>query len=33
MGVKFVTTSAGDPTKYVNTLKDAGITAYHAVPV
>ncbi|MBR51006.1 MAG: nitronate monooxygenase [Gammaproteobacteria bacterium] len=31
-GVKFVTTSAGDPTKYVNTLKDAGITVYHAVP-
>ena len=31
-GVKFVTTSAGDPTKYVGTLKDAGITVYHAVP-
>jgi enoyl-[acyl-carrier protein] reductase II len=31
-GVKFVTTSAGDPTKYVNVLKDAGITVYHAVP-
>ena len=31
-GVKFVTTSAGDPTKYVGTLKDAGIIVYHAVP-
>jgi len=31
-GVKFVTTSAGDPTKYVKTLKDAGIVVYHAVP-
>ena len=31
-GVRFVTTSAGDPTKYVKTLKDAGITVYHAVP-
>jgi len=31
-GVKFVTTSAGDPTKYVDVLKDAGITVYHAVP-
>ena len=31
-GVRFVTTSAGDPTKYVGTLKDAGITVYHAVP-
>ena len=31
-GVKFVTTSAGDPTKYVSILKDAGITVYHAVP-
>ena len=31
-GVKFVTTSAGDPTKYVNVLKDAGIIVYHAVP-
>lgn len=31
-GVKFVTTSAGDPTKYVNVLKDAGIVVYHAVP-
>lgn len=31
-GVKFVTTSAGDPTKYVKVLKDAGIVVYHAVP-
>ncbi len=31
-GVKFVTTSAGDPTKYVSVLKNAGITVYHAVP-
>ena len=31
-GVRFVTTSAGDPTKYVKTLKDAGIIVYHAVP-
>ena len=31
-GVRFVTTSAGDPTKYIKTLKDAGIIVYHAVP-
>ncbi|MFL2705293.1 MAG: NAD(P)H-dependent flavin oxidoreductase [Gammaproteobacteria bacterium] len=31
-GVKFVTTSAGDPSKYVDILKYAGITVYHAVP-
>ena len=31
-GVRFVTTSAGDPTKYIEVLKDAGITVYHAVP-
>ena len=31
-GVRFITTSAGDPTKYVKTLKDAGIIVYHAVP-
>ncbi len=31
-GVKFVTTSAGDPTKYIKVLKDAGIIVYHAVP-
>ena len=32
-GVRFVTTSAGDPTKYIGVLKDAGITVYHAVPI
>ena len=31
-GVRFVTTSAGDPTKYIKVLKDAGIIVYHAVP-
>ncbi len=31
-GVKFVTTSAGDPSKYIEVLKYAGITVYHAVP-
>jgi enoyl-[acyl-carrier protein] reductase II len=31
-GVKFVTTSAGDPAKYIYKLKDAGITVFHAVP-
>lgn len=31
-GVTFVTTSAGDPSKYVGLLKEAGITVYHAVP-
>jgi enoyl-[acyl-carrier protein] reductase II len=31
-GVKFVTTSAGSPAKFVQPLKDAGITVYHAVP-
>lgn len=31
-GVKFVTTSAGSPAKFVAHLKDAGITVYHAVP-
>ena len=31
-GVRFVTTAAGEPTKYVGTWKDAGITVYHAVP-
>ena len=31
-GVRFVTTSAGDPTKYIKILKDAGIIVYHAVP-
>jgi enoyl-[acyl-carrier protein] reductase II len=31
-GVKFVTTSAGSPAKFIAPLKDAGITVYHAVP-
>jgi len=31
-GIKFVTTSAGDPSKYIGILKEAGITVYHAVP-
>jgi len=31
-GVKFVTTSAGDPTKYTSQLKSAGLTVYHVVP-
>jgi len=31
-GVKFVTTSAGDPTKYTKPLKDAGLTVFHVVP-
>jgi len=31
-GVKFVTTSAGSPSKFIKPLKDAGITVYHAVP-
>ena len=31
-GIKLVTTSAGDPSKYIETLKYAGITVYHAVP-
>ena len=31
-GVKFVTTSAGSPTKYTATLKEAGLTVYHVVP-
>ena len=31
-GVKFVTTSAGDPTKYTQTLKAAGLTVFHVVP-
>lgn len=30
-GVKFVTTSAGNPAKFIGMLKDAGITVYHAV--
>lgn len=31
-GVKFVTTSAGSPAKFIGPLKAAGITVYHAVP-
>lgn len=31
-GVRFVTTSAGDPTKYTAILKDAGLTVFHVVP-
>ena len=31
-GVKFVTTSAGDPTKYTAQLKEAGLTVFHVVP-
>ena len=30
--IKFVTTSAGDPSKYIHILKEAGITVFHAVP-
>ncbi|MFV0525260.1 MAG: NAD(P)H-dependent flavin oxidoreductase [Acidimicrobiales bacterium] len=31
-GVRFVTTSAGDPTRYTARLKEAGLTVYHVVP-
>jgi len=31
-GVSFVTTSAGDPTKFTQAFKDAGITVFHVVP-
>lgn len=31
-GVKFVTTSAGDPAKYCAALKEAGLTVFHVVP-
>jgi enoyl-[acyl-carrier protein] reductase II len=31
-GVRFVTTSAGDPAKLVPQLKEAGITVFHVVP-
>lgn len=31
-GVRFVTTSAGSPAKFIAPLKGAGITVYHAVP-
>lgn len=31
-GIKFVTTSAGDPNKYCSELKEAGLTVFHVVP-
>jgi enoyl-[acyl-carrier protein] reductase II len=31
-GVKFVSTSAGDPTRYCGQLKEAGLTVFHVVP-
>ena len=31
-GVRFVTTSAGDPTKFTAVLKDAGLIVFHVVP-
>jgi len=31
-GVRFVTTSAGDPTRYTRQLKDAGLTVFHVIP-
>ena len=31
-GVKFVTTSAGSPSKFIGPLKESGIIVYHAVP-
>ncbi|MET0182673.1 MAG: nitronate monooxygenase [Caulobacterales bacterium] len=31
-GASFVTTSAGDPRRHIERLKDAGIVVYHAVP-
>ena len=31
-GVRFVTTSAGDPRQYTATLKRAGLTVFHVVP-
>lgn len=31
-GIRFVTTSAGSPTKYTAALKDAGLKVYHVVP-
>lgn len=31
-GVRFVTTSAGDPTRYTAQLKEAGLTVFHVVP-
>src|SRR2546421_2151140 len=31
-GVRFVTTSAGDPNRYTKQLKDADLTVFHVVP-
>ena len=31
-GIRFVTTSAGSPAKFIQPLHDAGIVVYHAVP-
>ena len=31
-GIRFVTTSAGSPTKYTSQLKAAGLTVFHVVP-
>lgn len=31
-GVKFVTTSAGDPTRYTEALKSAGLVVFHVIP-
>lgn len=31
-GVRFVTTSAGDPTRYTGQLREAGVTVFHVVP-
>jgi enoyl-[acyl-carrier protein] reductase II len=31
-GVKFVTTSAGDPNRYCSALKEHGLTVFHVVP-
>ena len=31
-GVKFVSTSAGSPTQYTQSLKEHGLTVYHVVP-
>ena len=31
-GVRFVTTSAGDPHRFTDALHEAGITVFHVVP-
>ena len=31
-GVKFVTTSAGSPTRYTSQLKEGGLTVFHVIP-